>query len=148
MHKIVQSKHMEENARGEWDMSFTGNMGRKTQDKVDSSKASQDTWIKRCKVSLVTCLKICKTKAKPPARLTGKQQMVPEERGPPESAREEGRGVKTRGAIVRTSGSRPRNGDHARLLWPPCQVRRLSGSRALYCAGSHGSHGRAKWVDR
>ena len=42
---------MEENARGERDMSFTGNMGRKTQDKVDSSKASQDTWIKRCKVS-------------------------------------------------------------------------------------------------
>jgi hypothetical protein len=51
MQKIVQSKHMEENARGERDMPFTGNMGRKTQDKVDSSKASQDTWIKRCKVS-------------------------------------------------------------------------------------------------
>jgi hypothetical protein len=51
MKKIVQNKHMEENERGERDMSFTGNMGRTTQDRVDSSKASQDTWIKRCKVS-------------------------------------------------------------------------------------------------
>ena len=42
------------------------------------------------------------------------QQLAPAERGPPESARKQGRGDKTRQVIVMTSRAKtgPRNGDH------------------------------------